>query len=231
MSSIFVIGNGESRNNVDLSSLPRTYGCNALYRDFTPDVLVCVDNAMVQEIYSSGYCKDNNTWMRVWDPLPGEMSEIMRVQCQGAPIKESERGDRNQFVLHGDEHRIYITWVDDEDKVKVIENKEIEKWCSGTTAVRLACEENPEIIYMIGFDLGSTNGTVNNVYKNTACYVKDGTPEHVAHSVVQWMPQHKKNFVDFPNIEFRFVHPDLRVRERLEDGVGILDNVVYMESL
>ena len=46
MSKVFVLGNGESRKNINLDDLKTkgvVYGCNALYRDFTPDALICVD--------------------------------------------------------------------------------------------------------------------------------------------------------------------------------------------
>lgn len=49
----FCIGNGESRKGLNLASLSEkglTVGCNALYRDFEPDVLVSVDKAMFDEI-------------------------------------------------------------------------------------------------------------------------------------------------------------------------------------
>ena len=39
---VFCIGNGESRAPIDLIKLRphgKIYGCNGLYRDFTPDVL------------------------------------------------------------------------------------------------------------------------------------------------------------------------------------------------
>lgn len=48
-----VIGNGTSRLQFDLDSihaLYTTYGCNALYRDFTPDHLIAVDSNMIKEI-------------------------------------------------------------------------------------------------------------------------------------------------------------------------------------
>ena len=66
---IFCIGNGESRKDFDLNRLKsvehsRIYGCNALYRDFKPDVLVAVDKGIMDEIYESGYTKDNETWFR-----------------------------------------------------------------------------------------------------------------------------------------------------------------------
>lgn len=53
----FVIGNGESRKQLDLhvlrSSLPfedKILGCNALYRDFEPDWLFVHDLRMVEEV-------------------------------------------------------------------------------------------------------------------------------------------------------------------------------------
>lgn len=56
----YIIGNGESRIGFDLYKLPQdTYGCNALYRDYQPDFLVCVDRKMYQEIAESGYGEKN----------------------------------------------------------------------------------------------------------------------------------------------------------------------------
>jgi len=49
----FVIGNGPSRKNFDLDRLKNKgiiVGCNALYRDFNPDYLAFVDNAMGKEL-------------------------------------------------------------------------------------------------------------------------------------------------------------------------------------
>ena len=43
---VFCIGNGESRQGFDLEKLRQhgtIYGCNAIYRDFMPDVLTAVD--------------------------------------------------------------------------------------------------------------------------------------------------------------------------------------------
>lgn len=49
----FVVGNGVSRKSIHLESLKKygkIYGCNALYRDFDPDLLVAVDTKMIVEI-------------------------------------------------------------------------------------------------------------------------------------------------------------------------------------
>lgn len=66
-----VIGNGPSRLSFNLRYLKnysgllgadtvQTYGCNALYRDFTPDFLVaCGHPDIIKEISSSNYVNDN----------------------------------------------------------------------------------------------------------------------------------------------------------------------------
>ena len=75
---VFCIGNGESRKGFDLEKLRpygKIYGCNALYRDFTPDHLSAVDMGIMHEIYNSGYCENNPTLFRDWNRLPGEMYE------------------------------------------------------------------------------------------------------------------------------------------------------------
>lgn len=49
----FVLGNGTSRESIDLESLKdqgTIYGCNAIYRDFTPDYLIAVDTKMILEL-------------------------------------------------------------------------------------------------------------------------------------------------------------------------------------
>lgn len=53
---VFLIGNGLSRNNFDLNALKSkglVVGCNALYRDFSPDILTAVDVRMLKEIKSN----------------------------------------------------------------------------------------------------------------------------------------------------------------------------------
>lgn len=61
----FVLGNGTSRSTIDLNQLHiygKIYGCNALYREFTPDYLVAVDVKMVLEINESGYQHKHPVW-------------------------------------------------------------------------------------------------------------------------------------------------------------------------
>ena len=61
----FVLGNGTSRKSVDLTLLKqhgKVYGCNALYRSFSPDYLIAVDVKMILEINKAGYQHTNEVW-------------------------------------------------------------------------------------------------------------------------------------------------------------------------
>ncbi len=112
--TIFCIGNGESRSPIDLIKLRpqgKIYGCNGLYRDFTPDVLCSVDGQMMHEIYHSGYADENELWLRDWNPIPGvtynlvvyanlSPSEI-EIAKKNFKVYQNEKGDRQEFVFHG----------------------------------------------------------------------------------------------------------------------------------
>ena len=78
MSVSFVLGNGCSRLEINLSDVRRRgpiYGCNALYRDFRPDVLVSTDKPISERIQQEGYCHHNRMYTR--KPMAG--SGAMRV--------------------------------------------------------------------------------------------------------------------------------------------------------
>lgn len=61
----FVLGNGTSRKFINPEGLRKhgtIYGCNALYREFSPDYLIAVDTKMILEINKSGYQNSNKVW-------------------------------------------------------------------------------------------------------------------------------------------------------------------------
>lgn len=63
-----VLGNGESRLSIDLSLLQSQYtifGCNAIYRDFLVDYLVCCDRRMVKEVLNNDSSKKINLYTRI----------------------------------------------------------------------------------------------------------------------------------------------------------------------
>lgn len=72
MSRAFVLGNGQSRLALDINCLRAEgaiYGCNALYREFTPNVLVATDQPISHAIQNTGYSINNRFYTR--KPIPG----------------------------------------------------------------------------------------------------------------------------------------------------------------
>jgi hypothetical protein len=67
MSTAFVLGNGTSRSAITPAQLQpygKIYGCNALYREFTPNVLVATDRPIATAIQESGYALKNQFYTR-----------------------------------------------------------------------------------------------------------------------------------------------------------------------
>ena len=65
MNVAFVLGNGVSRQSIELEPLKSqgtVYGCNALYREFDPNYLVAVDIKMVLEIAEKRYQHKIPVW-------------------------------------------------------------------------------------------------------------------------------------------------------------------------
>ena len=65
MNTACVLGNGTSRQHFDLEKMRGKgiiYACNAVYRNFEPDVLIAVDPKMVHEIVADGYHHNHVVW-------------------------------------------------------------------------------------------------------------------------------------------------------------------------
>lgn len=103
MSSVkaFVLGNGKSRLQVNLHELKtrgKVYGCNALYRDFTPDVLIATDTPIAREIEETGYTKNNEFWTR--HPGPGSRKIEMNYGFSSGPIAVSMAALNNHRPIY-----------------------------------------------------------------------------------------------------------------------------------
>lgn len=146
MSVAFVLGNGKSRKKLDLNLVRECgpiYGCNALYREFVPDVLIATDKPIADEIQNSGYAKTNKFFTR--RPLPDSGALKLPIMYKGMS--------------------------------------------SGPNALAQACLDGYTTLYMIGFDLGTTDGQFNNVYADTQFYKKITDPPTFAGN---WMKQIKQ---------------------------------------
>ena len=254
MKIVFCIGNGESRQSLDLRKLREhgiIYGCNALYRDFTPDVLVGVDQGIMHEIYHSGYCHKNQCYFRNWSKVPAELydnmikagatdEDLRLAREEGAFYENKRTPETNQFVMHGSSVAGVATVIK-RDKSNcindVLEEKKDPGWAAGPISGYIAClKEQPDEVYLIGHDLNSTTGKVNNMYKGTQNYV---LPDHAPTPSVTWVQQWKQTFWDFngrnkhKRVQFFKVNPDMRnvneVNKTILEWDGTVTNLQYMD--
>ena len=194
MSKVIVYGNGKSRSKYHDVTMTYdnviTWGCNAIYRDVKVDHLVSVDYGMQHEIYTSGYTKENSCWFLDWNILPPEFIVDPTTMKNVTQNKPTEHG----CVVSGSANDgLYITWVDGENSVADI--KYPKDWCSGATAVYLACQQGATELFLLGFDL-----SINNIYEGSKNY-----PQQVEHP--EWKQQLLTTFREFPFIDFYWVEP------------------------
>src|SRR5210317_667803 len=273
---VFCIGNGESRRSIDLKQLRehgKIYGCNALYRDFTPDVLVGVDQGIMHEIYHNGYCHKNQCYFRNWSKVPAELfdnmirsgvseDDIKLAREEGAFYENKRTIQTSHFVMHGSsvsgavtiikkdkskqkkhiqQKTIKISWIKDNDKSNcindILKSKKDMGWAAGPTSGYIACvKEQPDEIYLLGHDLNSTTGKVNNMYKGTQNYVLS---DHAPTPSVNWVQQWKQTFWDFngknkhSRVQFFKVNPDMRdtnsVNSPILEWDGTVRNLQYID--
>jgi hypothetical protein len=84
MTRAFVLGNGVSRRGLNLHLLKyhgRTYGCNALYREFTPDCLVSTDRPISTLIQETGYSAKHRHHTR--KPIEGLGAQFLLPKYHG----------------------------------------------------------------------------------------------------------------------------------------------------
>ena len=255
MNKVFLIGNGESRKDFNLDLLKphgKIYGCNALYRQYKPDVLVSVDHGIMHEIYQSGYCYKNETWFRDWTTVPDHMYDSMvyagltKIDIEELNkwhIKnENKRTDEKEFVMHGanlsglvtilkqnkdkfqrriSQNVLCVSWVRDDDKTNnlmdIMPNNRDLGWAAGPTSGYIAVKKNsPTEVYLLGHDLNSTTGKVNNLYKGTKYYV---VPEHGPTPSVNWVTQWKQLFTQNPHINFYKVNTNMKGEDRVNTKI------------
>jgi hypothetical protein len=109
MTIAFVLGNGQSRLTLDLAQLAKAapvYGCNALFREFEPAVLISTDAPISKAIQESGYSKQHVHYTR--KPLPDLGAKRIPQQYYGFSSGPTAAG-----IAAIDRHRkIYLLGFD-----------------------------------------------------------------------------------------------------------------------
>ncbi len=240
MNKHLVYGNGESRPTTKiLGGDFITWGCNAIYRDFTVDNLVSVDYNMQQEIYESGYVMKNKCWFSDWEVIPEGFDPHLLLVNNDSPVYETAKLNRKSCVVQGKDANmvqrkieevlihnpqldpkdftkkamfnvgVFITWVDEYND-KVINIDYPRGWSAGNTALYLACKFGAEEVYMCGFDGSNYAEPINNIYKGSKNYLP---ADSRGYNTINWDNQFKLVKRDFPNVKFIKVGTELTYEE------------------
>ena len=158
MKKALVIGNGESRNRIGLNLFRRDeweiYGCNGLYRDFNPDHLIILDEGMREEF-------EYNT------RTAGRRIMVGKADIGGgyARAKSANLPERRSSIYGKIEN---VHFLDDIPEYEPMMS-------AGCMAIQVAMRNHKEID-IIGFDLETKDGLINNVYKDSPQYMPSHKP-------------------------------------------------------
>ena len=216
MNNLFCLGNGESRLEINLEDLRphgKIYGCNALYRDFIPDVLVAVDPAMHNEILATDYIESNKGCFRETVTPPnkrysknpdGEMVEDTPVPWEHPNITKIQEVIELFFADNANEELAKERGLFANHPVIPKGNVRM-GFSSGPQSIQMACLlDMPTDVYIIGHDFFSKTEHVNNVYKDSLNYAPAGNDPTPGGN---WMEHIKILFYDFPKVKFWHVNP------------------------
>jgi len=188
----FCFGNGNSRKEIDIEQYKKygkVVGCNAIYRDYTPDILVSLDSKMSHEIYRSGYCFENTVYLGDWTPIPSVIAENMLLEQNGR-IDVEFKGHQEAVYHYDDvENMTYVTGTTKDNVINLQPDKNDIAYGTGNKSIYLSCEMGADEVYIIGHDLELDN----NIYAGTNAYThktKTSVPD-------AWTLQHKTTFDTF----------------------------------
>lgn len=174
--SALVIGNGESRRNIDIGNFQNhiLIGCNAIHRDIVVDHLVCCDQRMIREAVGNPANKNTIIYVRdLWYHYFRKIQKNKNIRLvPELPYQSDKRVDQ---PIH---------------------------WGSGCYAVLLAALSEHQEISLIGFDLYHRENRVNNIYKGTSHYAG---PESSPVDPAYWIYQIGQVFRYFPKKKF-YIH-------------------------
>ena len=173
MPPALVIGNGESRRHVDISTYADhvLIGCNAIHRDLQVNHLICCDRRMAEEAVNNVNTKDTEIYVR--DHWHHYFRKIRKNKNINLLPKVPTRGE--------------------------LKKDQAEHWGSGGYAVLLAAGLGYQEVTLIGFDLYPIDHAVNNIYKGTVNYARTGSQ---AVDPSYWVYQIGEVFTHYPNTTF-----------------------------
>ena len=183
-----VLGNGPSRNDLDLKSLKEhavIYGCNAIYKDFKPDLLFANDPNMILDILRAKYRgKCIFFELSSWPKEHVDQILLYHINLRTGekvlnPTTEEfgnkEHAKEFVFIPHHNNEKIHV-WLSPEmsNFQFILQPSPVWGRSTGLRALQYALEHGGHNrITLYGFD-SHTSGNFNNIYENShSVYTKD----------------------------------------------------------
>ena len=211
--SVYVLGNGLSRKNINPSQLKGTIiGCNACYRDFKPDIICGTDAGIISDISDSGFDGDCYFTHDSWNLLPADAKASLSNGSEHETIRKE--GDDQFVYISGLDSGVtqpqsYIIWVPKkmEHKIKNLTSTDIfHGWSTGTSALYIACRDftwnDYEKVYLLGFD--HHNNYYDNIYTDTEHYFSKD--REMKDEYNNWNKQIFKVIGEHPCLQFIWVN-------------------------
>jgi hypothetical protein len=184
----YIIGNGPSRRDIMLDTLPgTTFGCNALYRDYAPDYLLSGDSTIIKEICETEYPKNNKCIFPDFDCVPVEMTDMIVDVFDGKyKIKESNPNNKDNVWIFGlqddliESFEVHVIGVEPTWQIQNMKGTEDDPMFSvnffaGSQAMAQASIMGFDEVCLVGFDSiwDFQPDTYQNIYAGTNAYKRE----------------------------------------------------------
>ena len=175
MSKAIIYGNGKSRLGFNVGKKYKdiiTWGCNKIHHEGKVDNLVAVDYIAQQEVYQSGYAKENICWFLDWNKLPKQFIdkpafgsrhlELLKLGFLEDEIFETEKGNRTRCVVQGKNPKTATQKYNNlrTDEMSADEDKQLRHKCMRNTGLYITWLDKSDLVLNIdeftGHSAGST---------------------------------------------------------------------------
>jgi len=174
MSKVIIYGNGKSRLGFNVDKKYKditTWGCNKIHHEGTVDNLVAVDYIAQQEVYQSGYAKENVCWFLDWNKLPKQFInkpafgsrhlELLKLGFLEDEIFETEKGSRTRCVVQGKNPKTATQKYNNlrTDEMSADEDRQLRHKCMRNTGLYITWLDKSDLVNNIEDFKGNSAGS------------------------------------------------------------------------
>ena len=185
---LYIIGNGPSRLDFDMEKLEaygcEWWGCNGIYRDYTPDILFVHDIPVQHQAVVDGCFERGRVAVGDWNPMEIDLWDGLKMGYPNAIHNRSETD--THFVVKGEGNEVIFTSYNIPlgDNIIMYNYDKLKNTFCGISALGYAAYQGHKEITLIGFDaLDPEIDNTGNVYEGTKFYKtkynKDDTVNYI----------------------------------------------------